>query len=110
MKLLLDEDVSVVIGAILRSRNLDVVSVHDVHREGLSDETQLLFAAAAGRCFVTHNRNDFIRLDQQFRSSGRSHAGIVVAVRRSPHKVVELLHGLYARFGEDEIANQVWYI
>ena len=51
-----DEDVSVVVAAILRARGFEVVTTRESGRLGLPDAEQLAFAAGAGRALLTHNR------------------------------------------------------
>jgi predicted nuclease of predicted toxin-antitoxin system len=69
----LDEDVSIVVAAILRARGFEVVTARDIGQLGLSDSEQLASAAQTGRVFLTHNRVDFERLHREWLESGRSH-------------------------------------
>lgn len=78
MKLILDEDLSPRITVYLRQLRIDAASVHEVGRRGLSDREQLALAAADGRCLVTRNRNDFIRLTQELFARGEAHAGVLI--------------------------------
>jgi predicted nuclease of predicted toxin-antitoxin system len=79
VRYLLDEDVPPTVGAGLRPRGLDAVSVYDVGWAGLriSDADQLEYAAAEGRVLVSYNRDDFLALDRAWRAAGREHAGIL---------------------------------
>ena len=59
---------------------------HDVTRtpnawiaDDASDEIQLLAATAHGRCIVTYNVGDFVRLARRY----PEHGGIILAARRS---------------------------
>jgi hypothetical protein len=65
MRFLLDEDLPPKVAVIARSLGLDVVSVHEIGRTGLSDEAQLRFAASETRILVTRNRDDFIALTRR---------------------------------------------
>jgi len=78
VKLILDEDLSPEVVRQLRRQKIDAVSVHEVGRRGLSDRGQLVLAADDGRCLVTRNRNDFIRLTQEFFARGQAHAGVLI--------------------------------
>lgn len=77
--LLLDEMLSGVIAEQLRARGHDVVAVvDDSALIGLPDEEILAAAANKGRALVTTNIKDFVPLDQRYKASGRTHAGLVV--------------------------------
>ena len=53
--LYLDEDVSVVVGAILRARGFNILTARDAKQLGQTDGQQLSIAAAANRVLLTHN-------------------------------------------------------
>jgi hypothetical protein len=108
--LYLDEDVSVLVAALLRGRGLDAVTAVAEDMLGLDDSAQLAHAAARGRCVVTHNRIHFELLHRQYLASGRDHAGIVVATRRAPHEIVSRIVMLLNTLTADEIRNQLLYI
>ena len=83
MKYYLDEDISPKVAEILRKSNVDTVSAHEVDRTGIADAEQLDYAASHGRCMVTRNRNDFIRLTVQFFNEQRAHRGVLII----PHTI-----------------------
>src|SRR5574341_2570337 len=85
--LYLDEDVSVVVGAILRARGFVVVTARDAGHLGVADAAQLAVAAQAGRVLLTHNRVHFERLHREWLESGRPHAGIIIARRRAAGEI-----------------------
>lgn len=78
MKYYLDEDLSPKIAEILRNGGIDAVSAHDVDMLQASDLEQLKYASSEGRCFVTRNRNDFIRLTLQFFNEHCPHSGVLI--------------------------------
>ena len=43
-----------------------------------SDEEQLAFAAAEGRCFVTRDGDDFLDLTYERLNAGKPHAGVLI--------------------------------
>ena len=81
MRYVIDEDLPTDIARIGRRIGLDVVSVHEVDREGWTDEEQLEIAASEGRCIVTGNRGDFERLTNEFFTTSRPHAGVLIVQR-----------------------------
>jgi predicted nuclease of predicted toxin-antitoxin system len=62
IRLYLDEDVHKRLATALRLRQFDVVSVHELGRQGLTDEAQLQLAAQKGRALFTYNVADFVQL------------------------------------------------
>ncbi len=80
IRLYCDEDSmrhAVVMG--LRKRGLDVLTALDARTTEETDDGQLAFATARGRAIYSFNVGDFCDLHSQWLSSGRFHAGIVLA-------------------------------
>jgi hypothetical protein len=111
LRLYFDEDVSASIVENLRQRSFDVSSARDAGRLRLDDASQLAFAAAEGRTFVTHNRLDFEQLHQRYLSEGREHHGIIIAKRRSSDTaVVVKLLALLNEVTADDMTDQIRYV
>ena len=82
MKFHLDEDGSQVVSALGRERyRLDISSSHELGLEGMTDGELLRWCGLRGRCVVTKNGKDFIRLTHQFEDEGLPHAGVLVVPR-----------------------------
>ena len=78
MRFTVDEDLATDIARIGRRLGLDIISVHEVGREGWTDEQQLVEAAIERRCVVTGNRRDFEYWTKQFFFARRPHAGVLI--------------------------------
>ena len=97
-RFLLDEDLNPTAAEVARGLGLDVVSVHEIERLGLSDEEQLRFAAAEGRIIVTRNRDDFLALTTEFYRRGAPHRGVLIVTAGLPNNRPERLAHAIARW------------
>jgi len=98
----LDEDVAAVVAPMLRARGHAARTVLEERRTGLSDRAQLEFAAERGWVLVSHNREDFVRLAQEFVAAGRTHSGIIVCTRRLPRAVADRISETLGRVTANE--------
>jgi hypothetical protein len=110
IRLYLDEDVNVLLADLLRARGFHVTTTQDAAQIGKSDEEQLAFATTHGQAILTHNRVDFEVLARWYFEEGRSHSGIIIAVRRRPMELLRRLLMLLNHVTADEIENQIRYI
>jgi predicted nuclease of predicted toxin-antitoxin system len=86
MRFLLDEDLSPKVAEVARGLGLDVVSVHEIGRRGLSDDDQLRFACEQGHLFVTRNRDDFRELVVTWFQAGAGNPGVLIVPYSLPNK------------------------
>ena len=110
VRLYLDEDVSVLVGRMVRARGYDVLSTLDAGNLGSSDLQQLEYSARKGRVLLTHNRVDFEKLAVQYFEQNLNHPGIIVSVRRIPRDIVLRLLPILGSTDSSEMMNQIRYI
>src|SRR5581483_379286 len=97
MRFYLDEDLSDQVARAARAQGLDVVSSHELGRDGWSDDEQLRQAAEEGRCFVTRNRDDFIALTTRCLEHECPHEGVLIVPPSLPNaRVAAIVRALVA--------------
>ena len=109
-RLMLDEDVDVVLAPMLRSRGHSDLTARDLGQLGLTDEEQLVQAALLGAILVTHNRVDFERLALQHFEQRRHHSGIILLNRRPPREMARRIATLLHASTVEEFLDQVRYV
>jgi hypothetical protein len=72
IRLLIDEDVHLLLSETLRRRGFDARHVLELKRGGLSDPEQLGFAVNRKRALLTHNVRDYVLLDREYLLRDRS--------------------------------------
>lgn len=110
IELYLDEDVSVLVAELLRARGFSARTTQEAGRKNAGDDEQLAYAVSQRRMLLTHNRDDFARLAQEYFTAGRKHFGIIIAVRRPPNELVRRLLVILNQTTSDEAENQVLYV
>ena len=108
--LYLDEDVSVILGAILCARGFNALTVRDAKQLGQTDTEQLKKATNGNRVLLTHNRVDFEQLHSEYMKTGKTHAGIVIARRRVPSEMATRIGRLLTRLPSTKFSNQLFYV
>jgi hypothetical protein len=101
--LYLDEDVSVIVAQILRARGYEALTARDAAMLGRTDEEQLRYASAQQLALLKHNRDDFLRLHEEWLVAGRHHAGIIAAFRRPVPEITSRLLALLNEVLVEEI-------
>ena len=86
LRVYLDENLPAQVARAGRGRGLDATSSHEVGRDSLSDDAQLLWAAEQGRCLVTRDVNDFPELTRRFAEKNLPHAGVVLVPDSLPNR------------------------
>lgn len=100
MRFHLDEDISVRVAAIARSRGCDVTASQELGRNGLDDAAQLRLAATDGRCLVTRNARHFWPTSRTFAELGLPHAGVLLVPSSLPGSAFAALAGALERYAD----------
>ena len=107
--LLLDEDVRLILGEILRQRGYDALHVVEAGREGKSDAEQLAYAVSQRRAILTHNIRHYRFLHEQYREEGKEHAGIIVSDQVPLRELLRRALRCLSRYKAEEVKNLlVW--
>lgn len=101
---------NVLVAELPRKRGFDAITARAAGQLSKSDAEQLAYAVSQGTTLLTHNRVDFEALAREYFSSGQMHYGMILAVRRPPHEIVQRLLTILDRLTADEMENQLCYI
>lgn len=110
IELYLDEDVDVLISTLAHARGFTAITARDAGQLHKSDAEQLQYAASQHKTLLTHNRTDFEALAESYFRTGKTHYGIIFAVRRPPHEIARRLFSILNSVTADEMQEQVRYI
>jgi hypothetical protein len=103
--LYLDEDVSVLLSELLKSRGFGSTTTRDAAMLGRSDNEQLENAATRESTLFTHNRVHFEELHAEYLQMGKEHYGIIIARRDDEHSVLQRLLRILNHVSADEMKN-----
>ncbi|MBI4408133.1 MAG: DUF5615 family PIN-like protein, partial [Gemmatimonadetes bacterium] len=108
MRFLLDEDVNPRVAELAWELGLDVSSVHEIKRRGLTDHDQLQHAAEDGRVFVTRNLDDYLFWTAELFRSGERHAGVLFIPRGLPNDHPDWIARALKRwvYGRQQLAGE----
>jgi predicted nuclease of predicted toxin-antitoxin system len=110
VKILIDEDVWTGLAEALRQAGYDAVSVSELGRRGLSDEEQLIFAAAEERAIITHNIQDFAPLAELYFERNLPYAGIIVARQFEKGELLRRVLHLFNALTADDLSNTLRFV
>ncbi len=105
-----DEDVYAAVAPSLRKAGFSAVSTPEAGRLGLSDESQLAWAADQARVLVTFNVAHFAKLHGVWMRQGRHHAGLVVSKQRPLGDLLRRLIHLAETLDADALPYRLEYL
>jgi hypothetical protein len=105
----LDEDVSILLAALLKSRHVHATTARDNNMLQRADADHLKKAVELNCVILTHNRGDFENLYAEYTEQSKEHNGIIVLSRKrdvydSARRVIRFLAA------HPDISNQLWYL
>ncbi len=109
-RLFLDEDVHLALADALRKRGYNATHAAEEKRLGRSDDEQLEFAASQGRCLLTFNVGDFVRLHNAWMKTGREHAGLIVSKQLPIGESLRRVLNLLQREDAESMKGQVRFL
>lgn len=117
MRFLLDENIHPGAAEAAWEEDVDVVSVVELRRRGLSDRQQLEVAAEQSRILVTRNRSDYLHWTREFYHGGLPHSGVLLVDAGLPNDQPEMIARALKRWarahsygGEDEIGFGAYHV
>jgi uncharacterized protein with PIN domain len=110
IKLYLDEDVHKKVAVGLRLKGYDAVSAHEVQKQSLSDEQQLVYAVSEERAIFTFNAGDFDRIHKRSLSGVPNHYGIILSRQIPVGETVKRLSKFLFSHSADELRNSIYWL
>ena len=110
IELYLDEDVNVLVAALLRARGFTALTTREASQLQNSDGEQSAYAVSQRKAFLTHNRVDFEALAKEYLASRKTHYGLIIARRHPAQEIVRRLLRILNQVTADEMQDQVRYI
>ena len=110
VELYLDEDVDVLVADLVRARGFKATTTQEAGQIQSSDAEQLAYAVKQQASVLTHNRVHFEAQAREYFAAGRTHYGIIIAVRRPVYDLVQRLLIILNNVTADEMQNQISYI
>jgi len=109
-KIYLNENPSWKIAKALREYGYDVVSSHEIGMNAEEDDVQFDFAASEKRAVVTNNFADFVKLCDEYLSSGKEHYGVIFTTKYTSGEIVRRLRNLLKNMTAEQIKNQIRWL
>ena len=111
IRLLLDEDVPILLAVALRERGFDALHVTEAGLSGATDPTVFEWGIQEARAIVTHNTKHFLPLVQRAAEAERDHFGLLPAAQLPFGELLRrALRAVRGRSAEDLKNAVVWLV
>ena len=96
----------------LRARQVDAITALCAGMIGRGDPDHLAFASAQGRVLFSYNASDYYRIHTELLTTGKSHAGIILAPQQrfSIGELTRRLLRLMSARSAEQMNNQVEFL
>jgi hypothetical protein len=105
-----DEDVHKAFAKEIRRHGFDATSADEENQREVSDEKQLEYATSLGRAILTHNRQDYAPLHEQWLSEGRQHSGIILSTQIPLGELLRRTLRFLDQVTSDEMRNNLRHL
>ncbi len=109
-KIYLNENLSWKIAKALREYGYDVVSSYEVGMNAKDDDAQFDFAVSEKRAVLTNNFGDFVRLCDEYASSGKDHCGVIFTTKCEMGAMISRLRKLLENVTAGQMENQIRWL
>jgi len=109
-RLLLDEDIPLLLAPTLRARGLDAVHAVEQGLAGSRDVRIFEVAQADRRTVMTHNVADFMEIVGNLASAGREHCGLLLAEQVEFRDLLARVARLLSERDAESLANAVVWL
>ncbi len=110
LRIYLNENLSWKIAKALSEYGYDVVSSYEVGMNTTDDETQLAHAVSERRAVLTNNFGDFVRLCNEYASTGKDHWGVIFTTKCRNQTVINRLRNLLETLTSEQMKNQIRWL
>ncbi len=106
----LDTDIAVALAEQLRHNGFDAISARELGQHEWSDAEHLAYAVSQERAIVTRNRDDFLRLYDEYWQAGKTHYGVIIVTHLEVGELLRRMLTLLDSVTADEMMNTVRYL
>jgi predicted nuclease of predicted toxin-antitoxin system len=110
-KIYLNENLSWKIAKALREYGYDAVSSqHEAGMNAEEDDVQFDFAVSEKRAVLTNSFGDFVRLCDEYASSGKEHYGVIFTTKCTTGTIIKRMRGFLKSVTAEQIKNQIRWL
>ena len=94
----------------LRHNGFDAISARELGKHEWSDAEHLAYAVSQERAIVTRNRDDFLRLYDEYWQAGKTYYGIIIVTQLEVGELLRRMLNLLDSASADEMMNNLKFL